>query len=190
MELTFVTGNEGKAREVRDALQRTDVTVQREDIDLIEIDAPDVGDVAEQKARDASRAMDGAGPVMVDDTGLYIPALNGFPGSHAGYVYKRLGCAGILRLMEREEDRSATFRTVIAVHLPDQDRVVRLEGSCTGTITDEERGTAGFGYDPVFVPDGHDRTFAEDMKHKEAVSHRSEAIEKLVAWIGEYREGA
>lgn len=188
MRITFVTGNEGKATEIRDALNDTGVTVRREDIDLVEIDHEDVGAVAERKARDAYDAVVGDGPVMVDDTGLYIPGLNGFPGSHAGYAYKRLGCEGILRLMEDVDERSATFRTVIAVYLPDEDRVVRLAGRCAGTITAEERGENGFGYDPIFVPDGHDRTFGEDMAHKEQVSHRAAAVEKLVAWIREYRE--
>lgn len=189
MKLTFVTGNEGKAREVQDALAGTGVTVRREDVDLVEIDAEDVGDVAERKVRDAFQLVDADGPVMVDDSGLYIDALDGFPSSHASFVYAKIGCNGILQLMDGVKERGATFRTVIAVYLPDEDRVVRLAGSCTGRITYEERGGDGFGYDPIFIPSSHDRTFAEDMTHKKTVSHRTEAVAQLVAWIQEYRDG-
>lgn len=186
MELTFVTSNEGKAREVRDALSGAGIVLHRDDVDLVEIDAEDVGDVAERKARDAYTAVGRDTPVLVDDSGLYIDALDGFPGSHAGYVYGKLGCEGILRLMDGERERQATFRTVMAVYLPGEDRVVRLRGDCSGRIPLEERGEDGFGYDPIFVPDGHEKTFAEDMTHKTAVSHRKEAIDELVAWIRQY----
>lgn len=175
------TGNPHKLEEIREALGEG-YEIDQIAFDQPEIDAPDVAAVARRKVRDAleDRAVDGL--VIADDTGLYVDALDGFPGSHASFFLDRCGNAGLLKLMEDVEDRSATFRTAMAVR-DEHGEVHVFEGECEGTITHEERGDGGFGYDTVFVPDGHDRTFAEDEEHKADVSHRKRALDAVVEWV-------
>jgi XTP/dITP diphosphohydrolase len=180
MKLVFATGNDGKADEVRNALDGTGVTVDRRNVDIDEIDAHDVEDVARRKAKESADALDADQPVLVDDTGLYIKALNGFPGSHAAYSLDTIGIDGLLTLMDGIDDRKAYFKSTMAIHYPETGETVTLSGTCTGTIATEESGNDGFGYDTVFIPDGNDATFAADIGYKEQVSHRVEAIRKLV----------
>lgn len=183
MELYFATGNPNKVEEFREALQGTGVTVQHLHIDLDEIDAEDVEDVAQQKAKDAYQEEKPDGLVIVDDTGLYVNALNGFPGSHASFFLQKCGINGLLTLLDGEDNRKAYFKTSIAVYDPKEDSVTVLSGTCRGWIAHEPKGSGGFGYDSVFIPDDHDRTFAEDTAHKADISHRTRAIERIVDWI-------
>lgn len=183
MNLTVATGNDHKVEELETALAGTDVTLTRHEPSIHEIDAHDVETVAIQKAQDAAEDIGADGPVMVDDTGLYVTALDEFPGSHASYFIERCGIEGLLTLMEGIDDRSAYFKTSIALYRPEEETIETYGGTCHGRISIEPRGTAGFGYDPVFIPEGHDKTFAEDRAYKERVSHRKEAIESLVSTL-------
>jgi len=179
----LATGNPHKVEEIREALDGTGVSVEQAAVDIDEIQAPDVADVARRKVLDSAADLGADRPVIVDDTGLYVKALNGFPGSQASFFLETCGNKGLLTLMDGKEDRSASFRTCMAIYEPDKDEVTLLTGRCDGRITAEQRGDAGFGYDPVFQPDGHGTTFAEDPEYKMDVSHRSKVIEKLVQWV-------
>lgn len=181
MKLTVATGNDHKVEELETALAGTEVTLNRQEPSIHEIDAHDVETVAIQKAKDAAKDIGADGPVMVDDTGLYVRSLDEFPGSHASYFIERCGIEGLLTLMEGFDDRSAHFKTTIALYRPDEGTVETYSGTCHGEISTEQRGSGGFGYDPVFLPVGHNKTFAEDRSYKERVSHRNKAIENLVS---------
>jgi XTP/dITP diphosphohydrolase len=121
--------------------------------------------------------------VFADDTGLEIDALNGLPGVHsARFAGEDKDSAAnikkVLILLGNTENRKARFRTVIALILENEEYL--FEGIVNGTIIREERGTDGFGYDPIFMPEGKERTFAEmDLDEKNTVSHRARAFEKL-----------
>lgn len=182
-QVNVATGNPHKIEEIRDALGEGYEVVQL-GFDQPEIDAPDVGAVARRKLQDALADRQVDGYVVADDTGLYVDALDGFPGSHASFFIDRCGNPGLLKLMDGIEDRRAEFRTAVAARDPDGSIHV-FEGVCEGRIAETERGEGGFGYDTVFIPEGHDATFAEDENHKRRVSHRKQAIDQLVAWIGE-----
>lgn len=123
-------------------------------------------------------------PCFADDTGLEVNVLNGAPGVYsARYAGPEKDADAntkkLLRELKAENDRSARFKTVIA--FIDKSGVQRFEGICNGVITEYARGEKGFGYDPVFLPDGYSQTFAEmDMEVKGAISHRGLAINKLV----------
>ncbi len=122
------------------------------------------------------------GNIIIDDSGLFIEALNGFPGVYSAYVFKTIGNKGILRLMEGIKNRRAYFKTVIGVRVDGYN--YKLVGICHGEIAMSERGTNGFGYDPIFVPEGYDRTFAEmSTDEKNRISHRGKATRKLAAFI-------
>ncbi|MFC5410024.1 RdgB/HAM1 family non-canonical purine NTP pyrophosphatase [Larkinella bovis] len=124
---------------------------------------------------------------FADDSGLEVDALNGEPGVHSAYYgghprsYER-NLTQLLANLAGITDRTARFRTVITLVINGNYAV--FEGIAEGRILTGPRGTGGFGYDPVFVPDGYDRTFAEmSMAEKSAISHRGKAFEKLVAFL-------
>ena len=119
-------------------------------------------------------------PVVVEDSGLFIKALRNFPGVYSSYVYSTIGVDGILKLLEGVKERSAYFKCVIALKLSEKERPVLFKGVCYGSIAEKARGSEGFGFDPIFIPRGYDKTFAEDIEMKNRVSHRYRAIKKLV----------
>jgi XTP/dITP diphosphohydrolase len=177
--LWVLTSNEGKAREFAAALEGVPWRVERVAVSYEEVQADTLDEVAVASAHAVLR--DGlAGPVFVlEDAGLFVDALSGFPGVYSAYVFRTLGVDGVLRLMEGHEDRRARFESRIALCLPDG-RVEVLAGTCHGVISAEARGAGGFGFDPIFLPEGDERTFAEmSIGEKGAVSHRGRALTAL-----------
>jgi XTP/dITP diphosphohydrolase len=119
-------------------------------------------------------------PVMIDDSGFFVDALKGFPGVFSSYVFKTIGCEGMLRLMEGRPNRSARFECCIGFMAPGDEPFI-AKGVAKGTVSHEMRGSGGFGYDPIFINEGHTKTYAElDVEEKSKVSHRGKAIESFV----------
>ncbi|WP_135663964.1 RdgB/HAM1 family non-canonical purine NTP pyrophosphatase [Halorhabdus rudnickae] len=186
--IQFVTGNEGKVREARTAL---DTRVEQFTYDYAEIQSDDLAAIAAHGAREAYREVGGA--VMVEDSGLFVGALDGFPGPYSAYVEDTLGIERVWRLVEPEDDHSAAFRSLIgycdgselagAPTVRDGDPPVAIfEGRVAGEIV-PPRGDGGFGYDPIFEYD--DRTFGEmDPNEKNEYSHRGRAMDAFAAWDG------
>jgi len=184
--IRFVTGNEGKVREARTYL---DTPVEQFDYDYPEIQDHDLAAIAAHGAREAYEAV--GAPVLVDDSGLFIDALDGFPGPYSAYVEDTLGIERVEELATREADRTAAFRSVVAYcdgsalgdapTVRDGDPpVATFAGRVTGRIV-PPRGEGGFGYDPIFEHEG--RTFAElTPEEKNAHSHRGRALEAFAAW--------
>ncbi|NPA75521.1 MAG: XTP/dITP diphosphatase [Euryarchaeota archaeon] len=126
------------------------------------------------------------GNFIIDDSGLFIEALNGFPGVYSAYVHKTIGNRGILKLMDGVENRRAYFKTVIGLNIDGY--AYKLIGICHGNIAPRERGNNGFGYDPIFIPMGFEKTFAElSIEEKNRISHRGKAMRKLEAFIVKFR---
>lgn len=172
-KIIVVTGNSNKVGEIRAI---TAVPVEHVDLDIKEIQSLDVTEVAREKALVAYRAL--GAPVVVDDTGMSIAALGGLPGALVVWFLDTIGADGILRLMRDSEDRRASVSTCIAYC--DGLGVQLFEGVIEGTISKEMRGTHGFGYDPIFIPNGHARTYAQmSPEEKNAVSMRSIALVKF-----------
>ncbi len=120
-------------------------------------------------------------PIIVEDTGMYIAALNGFPGSYSKFVFQKIGNEGILKLMQDKTDRSATF--ISAIGYFDGKILLSFVGKVEGTIIEKKIGSDGFGYDPIFLPNGYKKTFAEDYELKKKISHRTKAFEKFCEWL-------
>ncbi len=122
--------------------------------------------------------------VIVEDAGLFIPALGGFPGPYSAYVHDTIGNGGILQLMRQLPNRGASFKSVIGLCRHGEEPKL-FTGIVEGTITAEGRGTGGFGYDPIFEPKERDgRTFAEmNTDEKNQYSHRARALRKLVEYL-------
>ncbi|RLE72114.1 MAG: non-canonical purine NTP pyrophosphatase, RdgB/HAM1 family, partial [Thermoprotei archaeon] len=122
-------------------------------------------------------------PFFVEDAGLFVEALNGFPGPYSSYIYKTIGCEGILKLLEGVDNRKAYFLSVVALRAPGLGDVV-FKGKVNGIIANEMRGEKGFGFDPIFIPDGCEKTFAEmNIEEKSRYSHRGKALRKMGKWI-------
>lgn len=121
-----------------------------------------------------------ARPMFIDDSGLFVDALKGFPGVYSSYVFKTVGCDGILRLMQGLSERKARFECCIGYMEPGGEPFI-VKGVSHGTISHELAGTGGFGYDPIFVPEGHTRTYAQiDVAEKNTLSHRGRAVAKFL----------
>lgn len=120
--------------------------------------------------------------VVVEDTGLYIEALGGFPGPYAEYVYRTLGLGGVLKLLSGVDNRKARFKCAAAMCIGG--RVEVFVGEVSGEISHTPRGAGGFGYDPVFIPEGYSKTYAElGDEIKNQISHRAKAFRALASWL-------
>ncbi len=175
-----MTTNRHKIKELTPLFARYNVEFETTSLEKLEIRSDSVEEIARVAALDAIEKI--GRPVVVDDTGLFIDALNGFPRSYPAFVLETIGRAGILRLMEGVQNRSAYFIT--AVGYSDGRNTHTFVGQMFGSIALEERGTGGFGYDPIFIPDGHDRTYAElTLEEKVAISHRTRAFTSFLEWF-------
>jgi len=181
--LKLATSNARKAQEIEEILE---MPVDRLDLDLIEVQAIDVADVIEAKARDAYAK---AGiPVLVEDTGLYINGWNGLPGALITWFMKTVDDAGICRMLDGWENRAAYAQTMIGLF--DGEIFRGFSGTLTGSIALAPRGENGFGWDTILIPDGSPRTLAE-MKsaEKNAISMRKRAAEELRVFLIDSSDG-
>jgi len=174
-----MTQNQHKLTELRPLFKRFDVSFETTSVEKLEIRADDVETVAHEAAITAYDVL--KRPVVLDDTGLFIDALNGFPGTYSAYILKTIGTTGILRLMNNIDKRNAEF--VTAVGYADGDAVRTFVGVMPGNIARAPAGEEGFGYDPIFVPQDETRTYAQlSLLEKVNISHRTKAFRKFLDW--------
>jgi len=177
LKITMVTGNVGKAAEVA-AFFGGLLEVDHIALEIPEHRSNDVAEIARGKARYAYHKLDT--PLIVDDTGFFIDALDGFPGPYAAFVLDTIGNPGILKLMEGISDRNARFTTGIAY--ADERGVVVFTGTLEGNIALFPRGNNGFGYDPIFQRGK--KTLAElSLEEKSRISHRAQALSAFHDWF-------
>lgn len=200
MKIVFATNNQHKLQEIRDILGNEFEIVSLKDIGC-DVDIPETGNTLEENAmQKAQYVYDHYNlSCFADDTGLEVEALNGEPGVHSARYAEgtdhdsEANMAKLLRNLEGKDNRKARFRTVIAL-IQKQDvcpcgctsikKVNRFEGIVDGSIATEKHGTAGFGYDPIFVPEGYDKSFAElGESIKNCISHRARAVAKLAEYL-------
>lgn len=188
MKLIFATNNQHKVEEIRAVLPK-DFDIRSLKEAGIDIDIPEPHDTLEANAKEkAVTIFHLAGTsCFSEDTGLEVTALNGDPGVRSARYAEddKLFDSNIDKLLhklEGKENRAAQFRTVICLIV--EGNVTFFEGVCGGRIITERRGQGGFGYDPVFVPEGADKTFAEMSRGEKAqFSHRRKAVDKLVSFL-------
>ncbi|MGQ4911382.1 MAG: XTP/dITP diphosphatase [Candidatus Thorarchaeota archaeon] len=175
----LVTQNQHKITELRPLFDKFGVSFDTTDIEKMEIRSEDVEVIAVAAAKHAHETL--RRPVIVDDTGFYLDALNGFPGSYAAFALNTIGYKGILRLMEGVENRSARFVTAVAYC--SEEVMKSFIGTMQGTIADHPTGSGGFGYDPIFIPESSQKTYAEmGLEEKVRISHRTRAFTALLQW--------
>ena len=172
--LKFVTSNPNKVREASEILG---IAVEQVSIaHLEEVQTDDIVRLVEHKARQAYAECQC--PVLVEDSGLIFNAWNRLPGVLVKWFENSVGCEGMLKMLRDYEDRSARALCSVAVY--DGEKMIVAQGEVSGTIASETRGQGGFGWDVIFIPDGHSRTYAEmDASEKNAISHRKKAFEEL-----------
>lgn len=187
--LVFATNNAHKLEEIRAILGNSIEILSLADIHC-HADIPETADTLEGNARQKSRyvyehyGLD----CFADDTGLEVESLGGAPGVHSARYADGQGHDSqanmnkLLKEMEKKNDRKAQFRTIISLIEKGEER--QFEGIVKGQITREKRGESGFGYDPIFQPDGYETTFAElgsDIKNR--ISHRARAVAALCDYL-------
>jgi XTP/dITP diphosphohydrolase len=177
LQVTFASTNQNKYNEVRSILAPHGVSAEFAKMELVEVQSDSLEEIARGKAKSAYSKV--GAPVIVEDDGLFIDALAGFPGQYSSYVFKTIGNAGILKLLEDSKNRSAHFLSIIAYH--DGKDVRLFQGKVEGRIADKP-AQGGWGYDPVFVPAGATSTFAE-LANKNDYSHRRKALDGFAKWL-------
>ncbi|HXL50274.1 MAG TPA: XTP/dITP diphosphatase [Candidatus Limnocylindrales bacterium] len=183
----FMTENPDKFREARSILDGQGIQIRQLRRAKVEVQDSSLEKIARFAVKAAS--VNRTGLLVVEDSGLFIEALKGFPGPFSSYVYKTIGLKGILSLMHDQRKRNAYFQTSIAVASTNVPPRV-FTGTVRGSVSREIRGTAGFGYDPIFIPEGFRETFGQtraDFKNK--TSHRARAFLKFANWYNQSRTG-
>ena len=192
MKLVFASNNKHKLSEVRQILPEQVEVVSLKDVGFVQ-EIEETGTTLEENSLlkanavwewlDKNRLLSSVDGVFADDTGLEIAALGGAPGVRTARWAGDEACdvnnrQKALRELMGKEDRSARFRTVVSLIV--QGKTQQVEGVVNGRIALQEEGDGGFGYDPVFVPEGYEKTFASlPTEVKNAISHRGRAMEKL-----------
>ncbi|MEL6720171.1 MAG: non-canonical purine NTP diphosphatase [Bacteroidota bacterium] len=191
MKIVFATHNPNKVREINEMLQGAFEIIGLEEIGCTK-EIPETQKTIQgnalQKARHVKRNF--KADCFAEDTGLEVDALHGEPGvvtaRYAGLQRDaNANMAKVLGKLMGQKDRGAQFRTVIALTL--EGKEYTFEGIARGQIAMEKKGEQGFGYDPIFIPDGYEQTFAElSAEEKNRISHRGKATEQLKAFLAEY----
>ena len=177
-QFKFVTGNPNKAKEAGDILG---IPLEQVEVaDLFEIQTQDLYELVSHKAQQAYDAL--RCPILVEDSGLVFHAWKGLPGALVKWFETTVGCEGMLKMLQSFDNRRARAICCLAIHDGKNIQVVR--GEVEGTIANEIRGGNGFGWDVLFIPKGHEKTYAEmSSTEKNAISHRKRALERLKALL-------
>ncbi|MCT4615984.1 MAG: non-canonical purine NTP diphosphatase [Marinifilaceae bacterium] len=188
LEIVFATNNPNKLKEIREILGEKYKLLSLQDINCNE-EIPEDFETLEENANQKAEYIFKKYNVNVfaDDTGLEIDALNGEPGVYsARYAGENKSSEDnmqkVLLKMDGTENRNAKFRTVIALYL--EGKKYEFEGEVIGKILEEKHGNEGFGYDPIFMPENYNISFAEmELSEKNKISHRGRAVEKLTKFL-------
>ena len=180
-ELQIITSNNGKIKEFKEIFGDSKYLPVQNNIDYPEIQAPSLEDVVDFGLSWLGEKIEP--PFVIDDSGVFIDNFDGFPGVYTRYVYDTIGLAGVLKQMQGVDNRACTFRCVLGL-LTESGEKQKFVGECSGTLINELRGDEGFGYDPIFIPEGFDKTFAElESEEKNSISHRGKAMGKLIDFL-------
>lgn len=173
------TSSDHKYAEAKEVLSEYGIELERLNIERVEIQADDPELIAEYSLK----VLEADIPLLIEDAGLYIDKYYGFPGPYSSYALRTINNEGILKLMEDDEERGAKYLSAVAYR--DGDTSITFRGEVRGFIGHEEKGTNGFGYDPIFIPEeGDGRTFGEmNAAEKAHISHRARAFRKLAEWL-------
>lgn len=186
----FATDNIDKFNEACRIMDRFKIAVGMLRVKASEIQSESLEEIAKASVTDTFRRCNL--PLIVEDAGLFVDTLEGFPGPYAAYVYKTIGNKGLIKLLKEDENRKATFHSVVAYHSTELKSPLCFKGEVSGEITEEERRGSSkktFGFDPIFKPAKSDRTFAEmTIQEKNKHSHRAQALTEFAEWYKTNRD--
>jgi len=173
--INFVTSNLGKLREFKHIIE-PEIKVNHIKLSYLEIRSDNPEEIARMSAEMLANKLKKA--VVVEDSGLFIKALNDFPGTCSAYIHKRIGLKGIIKLMEGIKDRTCFYRSAVAYCEPRKEPISFL-GEEKGKVAESIRGNFGFGHDPIFVPGGSGKTYGEMENIEEVKKFRRRAAVML-----------
>jgi XTP/dITP diphosphohydrolase len=182
VKLLFVSSNIHKFQEIQGILKDYNIPISFHQQEMPELQSDSLEEIARFRAKHAFSLL--RKPLFVEDTGLFIQSLNGFPGPYSSYVFKTIGNLGILHLLHGTSDRAAVFKAALALMLSETE-LLTFVGETHGVIAPSEAGTGGWGYDPIFIPlKGNGRTYGQmSLEEKNQISHRRQSIQKLAEWL-------
>lgn len=191
-QICFVTGNKNKLQEIQQLLFSFKI-ISLDDLNFFD-DIPETENTIEGNAFLKANFINNKFNIdcFSDDTGLFIDSLDGLPGVKSARFAgensnSEENISLVLKSLENKKSRSATFKTVICLII--NNRKHFFEGSVPGTITEQKSGESGFGYDPIFIPFGYNKTFSEmTIEEKNLISHRSKAVQKLIKFLNSYEK--
>ena len=176
--IIFASTNEGKFKEIYLHLKSFKIDVEFVKFETVEIQSNNLEEIALVKSKEAYKKIEK--PLIVEDTGLFIDSLKGFPGPYSSYALRTIGNQGILDLLFKRTNRSALFRSIIAYY--DSNNNITFCGDAKGTICPHIT-QGGWGYDPIFIPEGSSATYAElGVTKKIGISHRTHALNNFAEW--------
>lgn len=178
-KINFVTHNKDKVREFKIILGE-EFEVEQVNIDYPELRSDDPEEIVKEAVKKLAEELKKA--VVVEDSGLFIKALKDFPGTSSAYIHKRIGLKGILKLMEGVKKRACAYKSAVGYCEPGTEPVSFL-GEERGEVSEGVRGSYGFGHDPIFIPEGSDKTYGEMGDVENVKKFRRRAVEKLKQYL-------
>ena len=177
--MRFVTSNRHKFAEVSETMKQYSIEVSWEELTYEESQADTTEEISLDSCRKLQKNI--LGDFFIEDTGLYVDSLNGFPGPYSSYVQKTIGNEGLLKLLAGK-NRNAKFVTVITLSF--SGKIKQFKGVLEGIIALSITGDKGFGYDPVFIPSGQGKTLAQmETDEKNIISHRGKAVGQMIDFL-------
>ena len=184
MQISLVTSNPGKVKELKTYLE-PEIKISHIKHEYRELRSDNPEEIAKESAERLAGEL--KKPVVVEDSGLFIKALNDFPGTCSSYIHKRIGLRGILKLMEGIKDRECTYRSAIAYCRPGK-KPISFLGEEKGSIAKEIKGSHGFGHDPIFIPEKSNKAYGETENCENLKKFRRKAAERLKRYLLEERQ--
>ena len=175
LTINFITSNKNKVKEFRQILE-PEIKVNHIEMSYPEIRSEDPEEIARHSANELAEKLNNI--VVVEDSGLFIDALNGFPGAYSATIHKKIGLEGIIKLMRSVKNRRCTYRSAVACCEPGK-KAISFLGEERGKIAEKVKGSYGFGHDPIFVPEGSNKTYGEMKNFIEIKKFRRRAVETL-----------
>ena len=175
MTINFVTSNKNKVKEFRQILE-PEIKVNHIELSYPEIRSEDSQEIARHSAKELAEKLNKI--VVVEDSGLFIDALNGFPGTYSATVHKKIELGGIIKLMKGVKKRNCTYKSAVAYCEPGK-KAISFLGEEKGKVAQSVRGTYGFGHDPVFIPEGSKKTYGQMKNCVEVKKFRRRGVIKL-----------
>lgn len=179
LTINFITSNKNKVKEFKQILE-PEIKVAHIEMSYPELRSDNPEEIAKRSAQMLANKLKKT--IVVEDSGLFIKALNDFPGTCSAYIHKRIGLQGIIKLMEGIKDRECTYKSAVAYCEP-RKKPISFLGEERGCVARSAKGHFGFGHDPIFIPEGKNKTYGEMENCIEIKKFRRKAVEKLKNYL-------